>query len=289
MKLAKGGWVWFCFIFALIALRPASTLGITIRDDVPDSSYLSLAQSPDYASVGTFVPNGGYSGSGVLIAPDWVLLSAHEVWLATSGTFTIGGISYNSSQLYRDPAWNSNNSLAGNDFGLVHLSSSVTAIPPAMLYTGSSELGQVGTYVGYGLTGTGLTGYITSADGQERACQNVLDRTLGNPSLLIGSGFYDPATTPGALPLEGCVAPGDSGGGLFVTIDAQTYLAGIISLVASTNGTTATSVYGNVSGAGLVSAAMPWIASVVPEPSTSSLLLGAGLVALARRQIRRKP
>ena len=34
------------------------------------------------------------------------------------------------------------------------------------------------------------------------------------------------------LPLEGCVAPGDSGGGVFITIDSQDYLAGVISFEA---------------------------------------------------------
>ena len=79
-----------------------------------------------------------------------------------------------------------------------------------------------------------------------------------------------------ALPLEGCVAPGDSGGGVFISVDSQDYLAGVISFVAATNGSTANSIYGNLSGAGRVSAALPWISSVVPEPSTFSLLAGAG-------------
>ena len=49
---------------------------VTIRDDVPDSSYQALAASQEYAPVGIYTSSGPYSGSGVLIAPDWVLLSA---------------------------------------------------------------------------------------------------------------------------------------------------------------------------------------------------------------------
>jgi len=154
-----------------------------------------------------------------------------------------------------------------------------------MLYTGSAEFGQVATWVGYGFTGTGLTGYQTSLGNQKRAFQNTIDRNFGNPSLLIGSSFENPLTFANAQPLEGCVAPGDSGGGVFITMGSQDYLAGVISFVTSTNGTTANSGYGDLSGAGRVSTAIPWIDSVVPEPTTGSLFAGAGLVAyLVRRR-----
>lgn len=278
-------------VLASTTLQPVSAWSATIRDDVPDSSYLALAASPAFAAVGTFVSSWGYTGSGILIAPDWVLLSAHELAAASSGTFTIGGTSYSSSALISNPGWNGN-PLNGSDFGLVHLSSSVTAIPPAMIYTGTSEFGQVGTYVGYGFTGTGLTGYQTSLGIQERAFQNVLDGSFGNPSLLLGSDFDNPDATANwwgdanPLPLEGCVTPGDSGGGLFITEGSQTYLAGVISFVSSTNGTQ-NGVYGDLSGAGRVSTYAPWILSVVPEPSTSRLLAVAGLAVLfVRRQPR---
>ncbi len=105
-----------------------------------------------------------------------------------------------------------------------------------MLYTGTSEFGQVGTYVGFGLTGTGLTGYGT-LDNQKRAFQNVIDGSFGNPSILLGSDFDNPHSTAdsgfgSAIPLllEGCVTPGDSGGGVFIMEGSQYYLAGVIFL-----------------------------------------------------------
>jgi hypothetical protein len=274
-------------ILTMALLQPFSGRSSTIRDDVPDSSYVDLANSPAYAAVGVLVNSWGYTGCGTLISPSWVLTAAHMLDAATSGTFTINGTAYTSDEIIKDPGW-TGNSFGGNDFGLVHLSTPVTSVTPVTLFTGASAANQVATYVGYGFTGTGLTGWKT-LDGQKRAFQNVVDGDFGAPGLLLGSDFDNPNTaannwwgdaTP--LPLEGCVAPGDSGGGVFVTIDSQTYLAGVISFVAATDGNS-NSNYGDLSGFGPISVAMPWILSTAPEPSMNLLLAGTGLALFLMR------
>ncbi len=285
-------------IVVLTALGAASLQACTIRDDVPDSSYLTLGADPDYACVGKLVVGGFYNGSGVLISPNWVLTAAH-MFLSNSAAFTVGGTTYTSDAVYADPGWNGN-ALDGYDIGLIHLSTPVTGITPATIYTGSSEYDAVGTSVGYGMKGTGLTGY-QSADNQKRAFQNVTDGWVTDPSLILASDFDSPHSsalnvygdsTP--LPLEGCVSPGDSGGGLFMS-DASdnTYLIGITSFVASTwPDVPSTCVYGDISGYTRVTTFDSWITSisgVVGSPEPSSLALAAtGLVAAAAYFWRRR-
>ena len=289
MTFARHRWVALLGIFAATTLQPISIWSSTIRDDQPDSGYLSLGADPAYAAVGSLLINGAINGSGTLIAPGWVLTAAHLLDAATSGTFTINGVAYTSTGFFKNPGWNGS-SYNGSDIGLVRLSSSLDAIPPAMFYTGTAESGQVGTYVGYGFTGTGLTGYQTALGTQKRAFQNVIDGNFGNPSIVLGSDFDNPNNPADSgfgssipLLLEGNVAPGDSGGGVFITIGSQAYLTGVISFDAYADGTP-NSDYGDASGFGRVSAFMPWINSTIPEPSTSLLLAGTGLVMLFWRR-----
>lgn len=291
MKLGRGVFLWRVGLLTATTFLQTSTWGATIRDDQPGSSYLDLASTQDYLSVGLFVNSWGYTGCATLIAPDWVLTAAHNLTAASSGIFTINGNSYPTSELIRHPSWDGN-AFNGYDLALVRLSAPVAGVTPTALFTSTSEFGQVATFVGYGFTGTGLTGW-QSLDNQKRAFQNVIDGDFGNPSVFLGSDFDNPHTTADnafgdsiALTLEGCVAPGDSGGGVFLTVGSQSYLAGVISFVAATDGS-ANADYGDVSGFGRISPFVPWITSTVPEPSAAMLLAAAGLGVLLRQPFRR--
>ena len=275
---------WLGLVLAGATLGASWVWGCTIRDDQLDSSYLALGASPDYNCVGIFTSGGGYTGCGTLIAPDWVLTAAHLIISSSQNTFTVSGTTYAADHVITCPGWNPANVLGGADFSLAHLSKPVPNITPAAIYTQSLEPLQIGTIVGYGMTGTGLTGAI-KADSKKRAYQNVLDQNFGNPSVLLGCYFDNPhSPSDNPLPLEGCSAPGDSGGGMFLTIDSQPYLAGVVSFVAAQGGGSANSAYGNLTGFGRVSAFSSWITSSIPEPSPAALLLFA--LALFRRSRR---
>ncbi|MGO9110820.1 MAG: S1 family peptidase [Thermoguttaceae bacterium] len=252
-------------IFALlvgVAAVPAKA--IVVRDAQDDSLYRTLGSSTLYDSVGRFqgtTTNSGFLASGTLVAPDWVLTAAHVVDNAKTLSFNIGGQDYEVDRKIVYPGWNGD-LWSGCDIGLVHLVKPVDNIKPAQLYTGSGELNQSDTVVGFGKTGNGDSG-DTRSDGQKRAAQNVISQ-IENKRLLVAD--FDNPLPPGAvplgyshaLPLEGLIAPGDSGGGLFITTSTGTYLAGINSFVGSDFGQPR-SVYGNFSGHTRVSAFSDWI------------------------------
>ena len=256
----------------LVAIAVPAYSG-TIRDDRDPSLYLDLGASPAYASVGRVdgtTSANSFLASGTLIAPDWVLTAAHVVKGATSLDFTIDGTTYAATSWVANSKFNSGNLGAGNDIGLIHLGSAVSGVPLAKPYTGSAELGSTGTSVGYGMTGTGLGGYIVDwSNIQKRAGQNMVDAFYpvrrGTPNVIL-MDFDRPGVpsessfgSASPLDLEYLIAPGDSGGGLFADFGSGPELIGVHSFGWGILDGNPDSDYGDASGDTRVSVFNSWI------------------------------
>jgi V8-like Glu-specific endopeptidase len=269
--------LWAACIVVISVTVGAAHAG-TIRADRSMSDYVNLAWQSAYDSEGKVTgwdASGGWAGSGTLISNHWVLTAAHVVQGASGLKFDIGGTTYRADGWVYNPGWTGSLS-AGYDLGLFHLSSAVSGISAATRYTGSYELGKVATMVGYGMSGTGLTG-ATYYDGQKRAGNNVIDSIqngrilrydFDNPGNRYDSsmGSYVP------LNLEYLIAPGDSGGGTFMNVNGINYLIGVHSFGSAWDGKI-NSDYGDTAGDIRVSAFNTWINSVI---SSSGATLATG-------------
>ena len=318
--MQRQAWILAAVFLVLVGVVAVPAQAVVVRDSQNDSLYQTLGSSAAYDSVGRFMgttTRSGFLASGTLVAPDWVLTAAHVVDSAKTLSFTIGGQTYQADRKIVYPGWNGD-LWSGYDIGLVHLSKAVDNIEPAHLYTGCGELNQADTVVGFGKTGTGNSG-DTKCDGLKRGAQNVISQ-IEHKRLLVAD--FDKPLPAGAvplgysqaLPLEGLIAPGDSGGGLFITTATGTYLAGINSFVGSDFGLPR-SVYGNFSGHTRVSAFSDWIEARIrgedpvptgalekdsakpqrstaypaPEPGSLALLFAAAaMLGISRYLLRRR-
>ncbi len=253
-------------IVAIWMTSPANA--ITIRHDVPESAYISLSEDPRYGAAGLMKADSFCSTSGAtLIHPEWLLGAAHctPPQLNRDMQFYLGPNAAEATRQvaadnwFRHPSY-TGDLLAGNDFSLMHLSEPILDVTPVRLYRGSSERTNNMTIVGYGRSGTGLTGDVSAA-GTKRAGENRVD--VANATMRIDFDNPDnPAdstlgpSTP--LPLEFGVAFFDSGSPWFMEFDGLTYLIGVTSYEASVDGN-ANSDYGDQGGASRVSLQTTWI------------------------------
>lgn len=227
---------------------PASA--IVRRHDVSDARYQVDPQSiPALAKL-------PYEGSGTLIAPSWVVTAAHAVsymqghpkdWFVTikGKRRAVARIIVYPGFTAASPAWKAmfkplfdkqsrfdavawmkkyDAAMANmRDIALLELKVPVSDVKPIPYYTGSAEAGEVAEIFGDGATGTDRTGAPDSAPhrGILRRADNQITDAHG-PWLRYK---FDCGSQ--ALPLEGAIAGGDSGGPLLIKVDGKWTLAGM--------------------------------------------------------------
>lgn len=300
--------------FAVVVGMAASSVFAGVgRHDRPDSLYESIGNLSSFASVGQFTGTsggGGFAASGTLIAPDVVLTAAHVVDSASSLSFSIGGSQYQASSWVFHENWDSSNILGGSDIALVKLSAPVLNVATASLFDGPSVVGRQSVAVGYGLGGDGLTGFDPNSDLIKRGGTNTIDASLNGILLQDFDAPKIGRRASSATSAEYLIAPGDSGGALFV-FDNGWKVAGVHSFGLGLDGDP-DSDYGDWSGHTSVIDFDQWIDSnllalsdvplasssarlnrnssfargfavEVPTPTSALMMVGLSICALARR------
>lgn len=279
----------------LLAVLPSVVQAGTIRHDRADSSYTSLAAS--YPAAGRLTW-GSSICSATLIEANWVLSAGHCLdasgYTASQWTFDLsdsGGGTYSGSEKFVHPDWTSSggNLAVGADIALLRLNGYETTVAPAPINTGNTnEVGQIAVHVGYGRSGTGLTGMNSSA-GTKRAGVNVVDVTGAsvsgfNDKVLFedfdsGSSSDNWSGSSARLNLEYLIASGDSGGPMFIDFGSGEVLSGVHSFISAVDGVTDAD-YGDISGSTRVSSYASWINTTIaandpiaPEPATLGVWL----------------
>lgn len=260
--------------------------------DSPDNHVVSA--DAGYAGVGKVVmqaTDGTYSGSGTLLAgTNWLLTAAHVVCAVGSSTavaaskitmyfdLPTGRVEVPATQVIVHPSYNDDLNI--NDVALVQLQFTPTGLEGFEIYTGSDEIGQMATLVGYGRTGTGATGETTTGSDLKRQGQNRYDTTatvFGGPSTILMYDFDNGLAENDAFGVlynidnldadiginEVCGAHGDSGGAWFIdgkvagVVSFGRSVAGSHDVLAGTN-----SSFGDFGGDTRVSAFADWIESI---------------------------
>lgn len=199
-------------VLASSALLPAGA--IQTRPDRGDDEYRELATRYTAA---VSLPTGG---AAVLVAPRWLLTTAHraEPLSASRAAIVIASRPYTAQRVWLHPDATKG---AGADIALVLLAEPVAGIEPSPIHREPNELGQTLRIIGFGPTGP-IGKPPVAADGKARAAINTVDRVLPRE---LGMRIKGPDE---ASDLQGLETPADSGGPGIVEVARRSFVAGLL-------------------------------------------------------------
>ena len=149
------------------------------------------------------------------------------------------------------------------DLALIRFREAESLPKPLALYSESDELGQVASLLGWGFYGLGTTGRQYD-DGRMRRAQNRIEQS----DRRLRVRFDDPRqSADDALPLEGTIGLGDSGGPALLEIAGALRLAGIAigEVQAADYSEEHQGQYGSVAIYERISRHLDWIQTVIGE------------------------
>ena len=239
----------------------------TIEDGIADARYRAYGETfAPYTCrvIGKNTEAQTQLGTCTLLAPHWALTAAHVVAdmtecsvMTSTGLHRVDRV-FVHKDYTGDHGW--------HDIALAHVVTPFTLAKFPPVTDGTEQLGQVVAAAGYGVTGRLSSGY-TQGDNEIRAGTMLL--TAKERSVWVC------AIRRTGSPLPFCIAPGDSGGGLWGTsADGRTVLVGVSSFTARMGTGRVRSKVGEESGHTRVADYLDWIAEVAGSLDSQCSLAG---------------
>jgi secreted trypsin-like serine protease len=228
----------------------------TIDPSVPDHKYLEYAKGfPCVIQIeGRCLCGQGeehmFYGSAVAISPKWVLTAAHVVDGNDRVCVRIGEDAYKALKVIVHGEFKRDR-IGYSDIAICHMDKNLGLNFYPELYDSDDEVSKVVSMAGYGMTGNFRTGY-TGSDGKKRAGSNIIAKEEHDVLICV--------LTDRKTQLEFLIAPGDSGGGMFI----GNKLAGINSFITAPKGKPNSS-YENECAHTRISKFAPWIRGVMKK------------------------
>jgi hypothetical protein len=229
----------------------------TIDPQVPDHKYQEYGAKFTYVGQLCGLDKEGKIsiGSCVAIKPKVVLTAAHVISDLVISHIHINGKEINVLKMVKCPEYAGG--FGRGDIAICFLDTDMELSFYPELYVTGDETGKLACMAGYGMTGTFFTGAVKS-DGKKRAGSNYIDNIVEDVLVVT------PSVVNNKTSLEYMIAPGDSGGGLFI----DNKLAGINSCVMHTKPKNSDlpailGKYGHEGCHTRVSVHAPWIKEVV--------------------------